>query len=99
MVMSGPIPEGSPVVSARGFVMRQRRLLLLGCSLLLAFSRYSIIAAARMSFRYAFDFASNFAANILSRISFFFGVSTLVGFLAHSATISTPCFVTSGGVR
>src|SRR5439155_5765356 len=83
MVISGPIPAGSPDVSARG----------------LAIQRYSIIAALRTSCRYAFDFASYFSANILSRISLFFGVSTVVGFLAHSATISTPCFVTSGGVK
>src|SRR5437899_12365822 len=84
MVISGPIPAGSPDVSARGLAMRQR---------------YSTIAALRTSCRYAFDFAWNLSANILSRISLFFGVSTVVGFLAHSATISTPCFVTSGGVK
>src|SRR4030088_566565 len=84
MVISGPIPAGSPDVSARGFAMRQR---------------HSIIAALRMSCRYAFDFASYFSAYIFSRISFFFGVSTVVGFLAHSAAISTPCFVTSGAVK
>src|ERR1700722_8722790 len=60
---------------------------------------YSIIAAARTSRKYALDFASYFSANILSRISFFLGVSTLVGSLAHSTTISMPCLVTSGGVR
>src|ERR1700726_2045801 len=84
MVMSGPIPAGSPEVSARGLAMRQR---------------YSIIAALRHSCRYHFDFASYFSAYILSRISFFFGVSTVVGFLPHSATISTPCLVISGGVK
>src|SRR6476659_7874886 len=84
MVISGPIPAGSPDVSARGLAMHQR---------------YSIIAALRTSRKYDFDFASYFSAYILSRISRFFGVSTVVGFLAHSATISTPCFVTSGGVK
>ena len=32
-------------------------------------------------------------------ISRFFGVSTLVGFRSHNATISTPCLVISGGVK
>src|SRR4029077_4504117 len=84
MAMSGPIPAGSPDVSASGFAMHQR---------------YSIIAALRDSCRYHFDFASYFSAYIFSRISFFFGVSTVVGSLPHNTTISTPCFVTSGGVK
>src|SRR5437868_1275421 len=61
--------------------------------------RYSIIAALRTSSRYALDFFSNFSANIFSRTSRFFGVSTVVGLRPHSATISTPCLVTSGAVR
>src|SRR5579871_665922 len=60
---------------------------------------YSIIAAARTSRKYDFDFASYFSLYILSRISRFLGVSTLVGSFAHSTTISIPCRVTSGGVR
>ena len=44
--------------------------------------RYSIIAALRTSSRYALDFFSNFSANIFSRISRFFGVSTVVGLRA-----------------
>src|SRR3954466_13072503 len=84
MVMSGPIPAGSPDVSARGLAMRQR---------------YSIIAALRTSCRYDFDFASYFSAYILSRISFFFGVSTVVVFLGAHPNHLTPCFVTSGGVK
>src|ERR1700676_120784 len=62
-------------------------------------SRYSIIAALRTSCRYDFDFASYFSTYIFSRISFFFGVSTVVGSFPHNATISTPCFVSSGGVK
>src|SRR5579864_6739214 len=84
MVMSGPIPAGSPDVSAIGFAIRQR---------------YSIIADLRHSCRYHFDLASYFSAYILSRTSFFFGVSMVVGSRPHKATISTPCLVNSGGVR
>src|ERR1700760_4525034 len=82
--MLGPIPAGSPEVSARGLAMPQR---------------YSIIAALRICARYAFDLASNLVANILSRMAFFCGVSTVVGLRPHRATISTPCLVTSGVVR
>src|SRR6202000_976250 len=57
---------------------------------------YSIIEAARDSRKYAFDFASYFSLYIFSRISRFFGVSTLVGSFEHTTTISTPCFVISG---
>src|SRR5215510_10255046 len=78
------MPAGSPQVRARGFAMDQR---------------YSIIADLRTSCRYHFDFASYFSTNILSRISFFFGVSMVVLLRAHKATISMPCLVFSGGVR
>src|SRR5262249_1835176 len=77
------MPAGSPEVRARGFALDQR---------------YSVIAALRISARYAFDFASYFSANIFWRTSCFFGVSTVVLLRAQRTTISMPCLVVSGGV-
>src|SRR5579872_171079 len=78
---------------ARGFARCQRERL---CHIR---QRYSIIAALRTSCKYDFDFASYFSLYIFSRTSLFLGESTVVGSLPHNTTISTPCFVISGGVR
>src|SRR5882762_4477104 len=87
--MSGPIPAGSPSVSAK--TRGKGR----------ATARYltSIMALLRRILRKRLDFAWNCSANISSRTSFLAAPSSRFSFLAHSANISIPCAVTSGLVR
>ena len=88
-VMSGPIPAGSPSVSARGSASVAPS----------PFYLYSIIAALRISLRKRFDIGPGIApAYISSRTCRCAGVSAVVCFLSHSANNSIPCCVTSGGV-